>query len=291
MSAKTFCKILSLHLYPIKSARGLAVPEIVIDAWGPRHDREFLIVDAAGVFQTQREVPAMARIETALAGDDLHLVIDGRDFRVPAAQPGAFAGSGTGADSGAPAIEKVRVWKSELLADRVGDDRLDAALSALMGKAVHLVRYGSNSQRQVVKGGIEYPTEVRFADSTPFLLTTDASLRDLNSRLQIPIGMDRFRSNIVLESVDPWVEDHWKTLRGPGGLELHVIDACARCNVITQDQKTGVSNSKEPLAALAGFRRVGKAVNFGMGAYAKVAGESTALRVGDVFEVESSSVI
>ncbi len=285
MSAKTFCKILSLHLYPIKSARGLTVPEMVIDAWGPRHDREFLIVDAAGVFQTQREVPAMARIETALAGEDIYLVIDGRDFRVPTAQLGASAGSG------AAAVEKVRVWKSELLADRAGVGAIDAALSALMGKAVHLVRYGSSSQRQVVKGGIEYPTQVRFADSTPFLLTTDASLRDLNSRLQIPIGMDRFRSNIVLESVEPWVEDHWKTLRGPGGLELHVIDACARCNVITQDQKTGASPSTEPLAALARFRRVGKAVNFGMGAYAQLAGESTVLRVGDVFEVESTGAI
>lgn len=51
---------------------------------------------------------------------------------------------------------------------------------------------------------------VSFADGYPLLLTTTASLADLNTRLDTPLPMDRFRPNVVVSEADAWAEDAWR---------------------------------------------------------------------------------
>lgn len=268
MSAKTFLKIQSLHLYPIKSTGGISVNEVTFDAWGLQHDREFMLVDREGRFQTRRESPRMAEIETLFQGADLVVRFSGSEYRVPLkADPEART-------------EKVRVWKSEVEADHVDVPGLNSDLSKFLGREVHLVRYGRHSHREVVKSGQHWGRQFRFADSANVLITTTESLVDLNLRLKDPITMMRFRPNVVVHGDVPWGEDRWQTLRASSGLELTVVGGCGRCQIITQDVATGVVVSKEPLIELAKFRRFGSSVDFGVHAVHTLPGGDIHAEVG-----------
>ena len=45
-----------------------------------------------------------------------------------------------------------------------------------------------------------------FAAETPFLLVNEASLEDLNSRLDRPVSMENFRGNIIVAAKEPFEE-------------------------------------------------------------------------------------
>jgi uncharacterized protein YcbX len=98
---------------------------------------------------------------------------------------------------------------------------------------------------------------VSFADAVPFLATSEASLADLNDRIQEnqgePVPMDRFRPNIVVAGGDAFAEDAWNRVR-IGSAIFRNAGPCARCIVITTDQRTG-ERGKEPLKTLASYRR------------------------------------
>ena len=94
-----------------------------------------------------------------------------------------------------------------------------------------------------------------FADGFPLLVTTQASLDDLNTRLASPVTMDRFRTNLLVGGAEPWAEDEWQDLR-VGETRFAGVKDCARCAVTTVDQGSGVrSEDNEPLRTLARFRR------------------------------------
>lgn len=274
MSEKIFCKIQSLHLYPIKSARGFSVDQIHIDAWGPKFDREWVIVDENGQFQSQRQTPQMAKIETALGSESLRVQVLGTDFFVPLKRQGQAVKA------------QIKVWKADIEADLQPVPGLDEAISTLLNKKCRLVRYGATSAREVIKSGQSYGVQMRFADAANFLMTTTASLRDLNSRLEEPVPMSRFRPNIVIDSQIPWQEDHWMTVNGQNA-KLDVISGCGRCQIITQDPETGYIVSREPLTKLSEFRRQGNSINFGMHAISHVGiSQHPSFQVGEDVEIE-----
>jgi len=63
----------ALHLYPVKSCRGIAVNEALLTSAGLEHDREWMIVTPEGRFVTQREAPRLALIATDVGNDALTL--------------------------------------------------------------------------------------------------------------------------------------------------------------------------------------------------------------------------
>ena len=88
---------------------------------------------------------------------------------------------------------------------------------------------------------------------TPVHLTATASLEALDLRTGVATPMDRFRPNIVIETGTPWEEDLWQRIR-IGTVGLEITKPCARCEVITTDQQTGVRVNATPLDALKEFR-------------------------------------
>jgi len=62
-----------IYIYPVKSAAGIVVAEAELDAFGLRLDRRWMVVDDAGRFLTQRQLPRMALIRVALEGGALRL--------------------------------------------------------------------------------------------------------------------------------------------------------------------------------------------------------------------------
>lgn len=112
--------------------------------------------------------------------------------------------------------------------------------------------------------GVSSPN-VSLADEAPLLLTTLASLKDLNKRLGEGkiVDMRRFRPNIVIDGLEPWEEDSLKRVR-IGKVEFHVWQRCGRCTMTTIDRDT-LKRCGEPLSTLSTFReRDNGQRNFGM---------------------------
>ena len=270
-------RLAALNLYPVKSLRGLAVDDVLVDSLGAVGDRRFLIVDPAGVFMTQRSVPGMARVGALLEDASLALRCEGfGEIRVRRAP-----------DPEAPLIP-VRVWKSEGLQAEDCGGAPAAWLTAVLGTRCRLVRIGPAFRRQVACEGARPEDTVGFADGFPFLVLSEASLSDVNRRIEgaggLAVPMNRFRPNLVVSGCEPYSEDGWRRIR-IGQVVLRAAGPCSRCIITTTDQSSG-ARGVEPLRTLAGYRRDSRApekVNFGQNLVHEV--KSGVLRVGDPVEI------
>src|SRR5271165_5626141 len=162
----------ALHIYPVKSLRGLAVPSVGIDALGAVGDRRFLVVDPKGDFVTQRSVARMALVAAAIDASALTLSADGQGSLRVRRDP----------DPGARLIA-VRVWMSEgLRAEDCGDEAA-SWLSGALDTPCRLVRLGPAFSRPVKPSAARPGDLVGFADAFPFLATSEASLGEVNRRI------------------------------------------------------------------------------------------------------------
>jgi uncharacterized protein YcbX len=171
-------------------------------------------------------------------------------------------------------------------------DEGDAAagwLSAALKTPVRLVRAPADYARRPNPKYADPEERVAFQDGWPLLVTNVASLDDLNARLAVPVGMERFRPNVVVTGMAAWAEERWAALTvhtAAGPVRLRAVRPCARCAVTTIDQETGEPTGPEPLATLARTRRAddGK-VNFGMNCTPPADG-TPVLHVGDPVTAE-----
>ena len=209
----------SLIYYPIKACRGLEVDSSHVERMGLEHDRRMMVVTPEGQFLTQRELPRLALVTPKLEDGTLTLCAPGFDSIQLAVQ-----------STGTPWF--VNIWKSEGVHAIDQGDEAAQWFSDWLGASVRLVR---------------------IADAYPILLTSEESLSDLNSRLEAPVPMNRFRPNIVVKGCEPFAEDTWKRIR-IGNVELAVVKPCARCVVTTIDKET-LEQGKEPLKTLGRYRR------------------------------------
>lgn len=257
-----------LSVYPVKSCRGLSLGTATLDRWGLQHDRNWMVVDAENRFVSQRTEPRLALVEPALGPEWMTL----RAPDMPALELPVAGRAGP--------ERTVGIWEDSCRALDQGDAAAEW-FSRYLGKPMRLVRVGASYERAVSK--LRYPSgaEVSFADGFPLLLLSVASLAALNARLAIPLPMNRFRPNLVVDGCPAFAEDSWTRLR-IGEARFQVVDACKRCVTTTVDQATGTAG-KEPLATLATFRRhPDGSVIFGSNVVHDGVGT---LRVGDGVEV------
>ena len=238
-----------LAVYPVKSCRQRVVTERMIDAFGFSGDRRWMVVDRDGKFITQRQFPRLVLVTVEEQGAGILLSAEGMaSLAVPFPR-----------ESEAAPL-KVQVWKDTcqvLWAGKEADDWL----SRYLGVECRLAWMPDNFLRQVDRDYAEVGDQVSFADGFPFLLISEASLDDLNSRLETPVPMHRFRPNIVIRGCDPYEEDRWDRIR-IGDIEFSVAKPCSRCVMTTVDSQTGVKTG-EPLRTLASYRRQDKGIMFG----------------------------
>jgi uncharacterized protein YcbX len=171
---------------------------------------------------------------------------------------------------------RVVVWRSTCDALLAGGETA-AWLSEYFGRPLDLAYLPTTSTRLVNQDFGGPDDEVSFADGYPILVATEASLAHLNSRLEAPVPMNRFRPNVVLAGASAWEEDSWSALEFPA-LRARVVKPCLRCPIITIDQATA-EKGPEPMRELLSFRRAGDDVMFGQNAIPDAPG---ALAVGDV---------
>jgi len=116
--------------------------------------------------------------------------------------------------------------------------------------------------------------ETSLSDGFPYLIISQASLDDLNTRLDSHVPMNRFRPNLVIAGGTPFQEDTWTSIT-IGTARFNLVKPCSRCVITTTDQHTG-QRGKEPLRTLATFRRNGERILFAVNAVADGHGTITA---------------
>jgi uncharacterized protein YcbX len=281
-------QISSLNVFPIKSCAGTAVNSATATDHGFTFDRTWLIVDEHNNFLTQRELPRMAlikprifsrrtgknlldtdEIETwkapaqiACASPDFDLAIANHPYQqfvmsleAPDMEPYSAPFNPYGDRL------NVVVWGDTCEAIDEGDEAA-LWLSRFLEKRCRLVRFADNSVRKVDPTyAVNENNTVNFADGFPFLLISEASLADLNSRLDNAVPMNRFRPNIVVSGCDAFAEDTWKKIR-IDSVEFDLVKPCSRCVITTNDQSTGAFTD-QPLRMLSTFRLQNKKIMFG----------------------------
>jgi uncharacterized protein YcbX len=270
-------RLTGLVVYPVKSARGIALTQSLVTPHGLAHDREWMVVDEAGRFVTQRQTPRMALIETTLTADALELRAPGMELlTVP-----RFRAPGSPFESTIP----VTVWRHATQALDEGD-RAAAWFSEFLELRARLVRWDPTRRRLSSKewtGSRE--AENYFSDGYPFLVASEESLADLNQRIGggSDLPMDRFRPNLVIAGGGVGSEDHDTTLRSEA-VEFARVKPCIRCVMTTTDQET-TRRGPEPLRTLARYRMDPRFDSplFGHNLIL-IRGAGTTLRVGDSLE-------
>jgi hypothetical protein len=212
----------------------------------------------------------MARISVALDNNHLVAAVDGREIEVP----------------WTPATDifrPVKIWSSTVRSE-VYPEEVNLWFSDALGTECRLVEMPEGAHRAVnpAYSVRRFKDIVSFADGYPFMLLSDASLADLNSRLAEPVPMNRFRPNFVVTGADAFAEDNWKVVR-IGSTVFHVVKPCERCVIPTIDQTSGEKTGKEPLRTLSIYRTVRGNALFGQNLIAENVGET--IRVGDEVSV------
>jgi uncharacterized protein YcbX len=263
-------KVTEINIYPIKSTRRIALPQSEVLPRGLPWDRRWMLVDAEGRFITARQHPTLALVQTDVEDDMLRVSVAGRKMLRLTLQPPDGR------------IVHVTVWKDRCDAVLAGAEA-DAWFSDYLGLTCRLVQMSDELVRGVNPDYGQAGDEVSFADGFPLLLISEASLNDLNSRLQTPVSMRRFRPNLVVDGERAYQEDQWRRIR-VGDVEFEGVKNCSRCVFTTIDPDTGVKHpDKEPLRTLGSYRRKPQGgVYFGQNLIPRSGG---VIHVGDKVEI------
>jgi uncharacterized protein len=240
-----------LVIYPIKSIQGISLPSSHVESAGLYGDRRYMLVKPDGEFISGRKHPNLTLVTAKRAKSDAwhlshpeipnDLIIDSS----------TFSSNHT----------EVTVWDSTVNA-QLAQEEANAWFSEVAGEIVKLVYFSEKSERFTNRRP-EVP--VGFADGYPFLLTTEASLNELNRTCPEKIQMAQFRPNLVVKGNKPFEEDSWKRIR-IGEVEFENVKPCDRCIFTTLNPTTAQRSKKgEPLKTLAKFRLLGKeSITFGL---------------------------
>jgi uncharacterized protein YcbX len=255
-----------LFIYPVKSAAGIECEQVELGPQGFKHDREWMIVDPAGRFLTQREEGRLARLATAIADGKLHLSIpSGQSISVSLVHGGENLA--------------VQVWSAHCRAFDAGREAAQF-LSEWLGRPLRLVRFDMTQPRfSEARWTAGRDVATLFSDGYPLLVLSQASITDLATRVGHDLPVQRFRPNILLEGVPPYAEDNASMLQ-TGAVSLQLTKACSRCVITTINHETGERTGTEPLATLKSYRfdRELGGVVFGRNAYAVAGVGSTVSR-------------
>jgi uncharacterized protein YcbX len=231
-----------------------------------------MLVDETGKFLSQRQLPRMALITVLLEGEQLVVKAPNRETlsiplhldrnRIP-----------------------VQVWNDVCEAIPLGEE-VSQWFSEFLETSCQLVYMPDSSFRPVNPRYTTDKQQVSFADGFPFLLISEASLQDLNQRLDEPVPMNRFRPNLVVSGCEAFAEDGWCSIR-IGSIPFRVVKPCERCIITTVNQALGI-RGKEPLQTLAQYRRRNGQILFGQNL---IQGKLGTLQVGDSVEIDSFALV
>ena len=196
-----------------------------------------MVVDDDGSFISQRQVAELALVRPRLGEASFTLTAPGmRDVEVPLEL-----------EPDDDRVVAASVHGKPVAGQLVGQE-LDEWFTAF------LPRYKENRSFRLLRVRADLPrfinpryhqpeasNRVGFADSNAMLLASVPSLAKLNTELEQPVPMNRFRPNIVIdgEALAAYEEDYWLHVQ-IGALSAFVVKACDRCVIPDVNQDTAV---------------------------------------------------
>ncbi|KAG9438979.1 hypothetical protein H6P81_019144 [Aristolochia fimbriata] len=250
-TAEPAAKITSIFIYPIKSCRGISVPQACITSTGFQWDRQWLVINSKGRAYTQRVEPKLALVNVDLPMEaltegwvptnDSYLVL-----MAPRMDPLKIPLGNT-----CEKIDGVSCWE---WSGSALDEGAEAAewFSTYLGKPSRLVRFNAVSENRAVDPNYAQGYKTMFSDEYPFMMISQGSLDAINELLSEPLPINRFRPNILVDGCEPFSEDLWTVMR-INNLTFHGVKLCSRCKVPTINQENGIAGP-EPTETLMKFR-------------------------------------
>ncbi|WP_444996986.1 MOSC domain-containing protein [Aliikangiella sp. IMCC44359] len=255
----------NISIYPVKSLGRIQLDQAEVTVLGLKNDRTMMLVDEKKMFITQRKYPQLALIQTQQSNDAL--LINAPNMPALKVKPSDFETTPT----------QITIWK-DLCHGYLANQSINQWFSQYLGFPVQLVNYAHKHPRKTDPIYSQENDYVSFADGFPLLVISQASLDDLNSRLEQPISMARFRPNLVIENCTAYAEDSWKSLK-IGNVTFEAVKTCSRCILTTVDPETGIkSDNGEPLKTLSQYRRTDNGIIFGMNLIPRTTGS---IKLGD----------
>lgn len=262
-------QVSQLYIYPIKSLGGIALQTVEITDRGFKYDRRWMLVDSNNRFISQREVAAMALLKVTIASAGLEVIHISNPADVLKIPFGPYDGISV----------PVTIWDAGCNATLVSDEA-NKWFSAKLHIDCRLV-YMNEEDKILIDENYNINNSINsFSDGFPILIASEASLDDLNSRLDGALPMNRFRPNLVISGSKAFEENEMKEF-AIGDIHFFGVKPCARCVITTIDQSTAVKG-KEPLKTLATYRNYNNKILFGENVIAMQTGK---VRVGDAVQV------
>lgn len=259
-------KIQSLHIYPLKGAKGISLKTMDIVKTGPQWDRKWMLIDKENDFISQRKSSKLCLLEQEIT--DNHLVLKApmmENLEIPLINEHKD-------------LTEITLFKKNTTACLVGNF-FDEWLSTFLESEVRLVVSPQEPSR-FTSGNHGPKTEILFPDGYPFLLTAQETLDELNAKLDEPVTMSRFRPNIVISGANANDEESWKSFK-IGNINFDSAKACTRCVVISIDQETGKKNN-DIVRTLNSYRKKDGSIIFGRNLMHDSSGS---INVGDTLQV------
>ncbi|EFN73480.1 MOSC domain-containing protein 1, mitochondrial [Camponotus floridanus] len=246
-----------IMVFPIKSLGIIRMKEMECTTLGLRlnwlKDRMLMVIDLKGQFLSARQLPKMINISpefsdsilTLRAPDMMSISIDlaqlcGKSFRAT-----VWGQAVPARDCG----EEVARWLSRFLLQEDAGLRLVYYPLDRPAKEMHKRNVNFFPLLTTMDTGA-------YADDSSFSLINEASVADLNSRLDEPVMPQNFRMNFVVKSATAYEEDKWDWVK-IGDVIFRNVRPCIRCTITTVKPETGIKSAKvEPLKTLKSYRQI-----------------------------------
>jgi uncharacterized protein YcbX len=224
-------KIVDIIRYPIKSGQAVHLDQANIETKGVVGDRRFMLAEEDGRFITARKDPILLDVNIESDGHQITLL-----YKNDIISRGDFSSTER---------ISVTVWSRVTSVQTI---RLNnSALDSLFNRKVYLVFNDILAEDLAEK---RYDWGPILSDGYPILLSNTASLDALNHASGGVFEMARFRPNLVIDSITPWIEDSWSRFQ-IGDAIFERRKPCERCVLVTRDPITGLKDShQEPLRTL-----------------------------------------
>jgi uncharacterized protein YcbX len=252
---------LQLHIYPIKSLRGISLPSATLCAQGLAYDRRYILLkplpDGKHKSMFVGNMPEMALFHPTLASSPedpwTHFTVDYRPPNPVSTQKEPLEipfspeikrlkkiNIEIHTDPAYPAYimpEEINTWFSERFGYPV--------LLAYLGDSLGVKRDDEEAKNWIATVKPLIPgaeSAINFSDGAPLLLTSESSLEDLHPRLGGEKAVhEKFRPNIIVDGEGvPWDEDYWAEVKlVRNGLTIVLVANCSRCTSINVDLEKG----------------------------------------------------
>ncbi|GAB6019524.1 Mitochondrial amidoxime-reducing component 1 [Chamberlinius hualienensis] len=259
-------KVSAVYIFPIKSCRGIKVPAAKFTKLGPQacgiRDREFVVLDEKHRDLTARQAPKMVLITPSILNDsELWLDAPGMEtlkLSIPIEKTDETDKNSNTDTKGT--LVSCNVWGDPMVGLDCGVEVANWLAKFLEKPNIKMIYFHLNASPRIPKQYKLWRTIRKgdnsiYANVTAAMFLTDASLTDLNSKLEKPVSVHNFRPNIMIEGTNPFDEDTWQFVR-IGETLLRWVQPCVRCIMTTVDPETGIMDKIEPIKTLRKYRKV-----------------------------------